>query len=102
VPATNELVSDRGSDVTLADAGQSEAEHIVSAVEEVALGELTYFRKQWARQSRELEGLECFARWQSRRAQHALDASLTPVAGFHLEDFEHDRQRVLEARSGEA
>ena len=89
VAPLDELVSERGSHVRLADAGQPEAQHVVATLEETSLGQLAYLGEQRFRKAVFPQRRERLARRQIGGAQEPLHAALPTVLRLHLEYLEH-------------
>jgi hypothetical protein len=94
-------VSQSARGVRLADAGQTEGEHIRGPIEEVAARQLVKLLDQRPRQSGITERVERFTRWKLRSSQEPLDAALSSISGFELENLQQERQPFVLASNGD-
>ena len=88
-------MADGAQRVTLADAGQTEGEHIGRVGEEVALRKLVELAHQRRRQAALIEGRKRLARRKLRRAPEARGAAVASLLRFELQHLEEERQRRL-------
>jgi hypothetical protein len=99
VPALYEGVPEGSGRMRLAATRQTEAKDVLSALDEVAGGELVELRHDLAREAGAVERLECLPRWKPRGAKKALGFALTALVGLGFEDLEKHGQRVSVAGS---
>jgi hypothetical protein len=98
----DERVAERARQVTLADAGSPEQEHIAGALDEGAAGQLARLDEHVAGHAGGVEGVERLGRREPRCAAEPVDATLAAGLGFDLEHLGQGHERLIPSGIEEA
>lgn len=98
----DECVPECAREVALADAGATEQEHVVGALDEAATRELAHLDQHGPWDAAGIEGVEGLGGRQARGATQSLDPPLATRVSFNLKDLSQGDERLRAVRGDEA